>query len=496
MKRVVKAFALVTAVSVATRLMSFFFKIYLSRELGAEVLGLYQIALSVLSLMSCIGSSGLPVTLSRLSAENKALGDTRRSDSLTSLCLLISSGAALALTLAALAFPDAISAIFSDRRCVPVFYACLPLLATTSIYATLRGRFWGERNYAVFAATELLDEISKIILSVLFISGLGIAFADNSAYAYALVGGDVVVVAVLVVCYFAAGGKIAKPHGARKVLASAAPLTAARVVGSGIGTLNSLLLPALLVSLCGLTAAQATAEFGRASGMVMPLLFTPSSLTGSLAVVMIPELASMSATGNNAEIARTSAMAVKFAACVSAFFFVVFCACGEQIGKLLYDDATAGKYLSVASAAMIPMCLNGICTSVLNSLGKESLTFATGTASSLLLAALMAALVSSCGIYAYFIAMLAAQTLSLGAYLLFMHKYSHLPSETTIRLAALILFAAITAFALSQLSSLMSRLHPLVPIAVTGAVALIFCALYIVLSGTITRRDVAALLRK
>ena len=75
----VKAFALVTAVSAATRLMSFFFKIYLSRELGAEILGLYQIALSVLGLMSCVGSSGVPVTLSRLSAENDALG--RRCDS-------------------------------------------------------------------------------------------------------------------------------------------------------------------------------------------------------------------------------------------------------------------------------------------------------------------------------------------------------------------------------------------------------------------------------
>ena len=76
MKRVFKAFALVTAVSVATRLMSFLFKIYLSRELGAEVLGLYQIVMSVLSLMSCVGSSGLPVTLSRFVAEGKALART------------------------------------------------------------------------------------------------------------------------------------------------------------------------------------------------------------------------------------------------------------------------------------------------------------------------------------------------------------------------------------------------------------------------------------
>lgn len=496
MKRVVKAFALVTVVSTATRLMSFFFKIYLSRELGAEILGLYQIAMSVLSLMSCVGNSGLPVTLSRLAAENTALGCRRKSDNLTSLCLLVSSGIAAAMTLAAIAFPSVVSKIFSDERCLPVFYACLPLLLTTSVYAALRGRFWGERNYAVFAATELLDEVAKIVLSVLFITAFGVTTDSSLSYARALVIGDVIVVTVLVICYFASGAKLSKPRGARKVFASAAPLTAAHLTGSAISTLNSLLLPALLVAWHGLSTSQATAEFGRASGMVMPMLFTPSALTGSLAVVLIPELASMRAKGGTEAVARTSAMALKFAAAASTFFFVIFCACGVPLGTLLYDDPIAGKYLSVASAAMIPMCINGICASVLNSLGKEKATFVTGTAGALILAALMTALVGKLGIYAYFVAMIVSHTLTLGAYLALMHKHVGLTASVTARLTALILFAAIAAFSLSQLSAAMQSLHPLVPIAAVGAVALFSCVAYLGLSGTLTKNDVVSLMHK
>ena len=481
----VKAFALVTAVSAATRLMSFFFKIYLSRELGAEILGLYQIALSVLGLMSCVGSSGVPVTLSRLSAENDALGRRRDSDALTTLCILASGGAALALTLASLAFPSVVEKLFSDPRCVPVFYACLPMLMTTSVYATLRGRFWGERNYGVFAATELLDEIAKIVLSVLFITALGVTADAPVAYAYALVAGDVIVVAVLCVCYFASGAKASRPQ-----------LTAARLTGSAIGTLNSLMLPALLVSLCGLTTAEATAEFGRASGMVMPLLFTPSSLTGSLAVVLIPELASMSASGSRDAVERTSAMAVKFAAAVSAFFFVIFCACGVPIGTLLYHDAVAGKYLSAASAAMIPMCVNGICASVLNSLGHEKATFAVGTVGALLLAALMAALVGSCGIYAYFIAILVSHTLSLGAYLFLMHRHAGLTVKTTLSVAALIAFGSLAALSLSQLAAALSALPTAAIVAAIGAAALLLCAAFVGATGIFTKRDIESLLKK
>lgn len=497
MKRVFKAFALVTAVSVATRLMSFLFKIYLSRELGAEVLGLYQIVMSVLSLMSCVGSSGLSVTLSRFVAEGKALGDRRGSDGLTAFCLSVSAGAALLFTLASLAFPTLVSAIFSDKRCVPIFYACLPLLLTTSAYATLRGWFWGNRNYGVFAATELLDEISKIVLSVLFISGLSAAFASDNAYAYALVAGDVVVVVVLAACYFIFGGRIAKPRGAKKVVMSAAPLTATRLVGSSISTLTSLLLPALLVSLYGLTTEQATAEFGRASGMVMPLLFTPSSLTGSLAVVLIPELASMSATGSKSAIAGTGALSVKFAAAVSSLFFIVFCSCGVPIGELLYADPKAGEYLTVAAAAMIPMCVNGICTSVLNSLGKETLTFVGHTAGAVTLAAVMSAGVAFFGIYAYFIAMLVSQTLTLGVNLFLMCKYAGLEHKELLKLTAQIAFAAISAFALSQAADMLENALPdLATIAVTGVAALAFCAAYLPLSSTITKDEVRLLLKK
>ncbi|MEG1608869.1 MAG: oligosaccharide flippase family protein, partial [Clostridia bacterium] len=66
MKSFLKAFATISLISVVTRLISFIFKIYLSRKLGAEILGLYQICFSILGLFSCLSASGIPVTLSRL----------------------------------------------------------------------------------------------------------------------------------------------------------------------------------------------------------------------------------------------------------------------------------------------------------------------------------------------------------------------------------------------------------------------------------------------
>ena len=56
---------LVTVLSCFERFLGFIYRVYLSRELGAEGLGLYQITLSVLGLFMTITSSGVPISVSR-----------------------------------------------------------------------------------------------------------------------------------------------------------------------------------------------------------------------------------------------------------------------------------------------------------------------------------------------------------------------------------------------------------------------------------------------
>ena len=62
MNKTAKSFGIVTGFSIATRLVSFIFKLWMSRALGAEVVGLYQIALSVLLMLFTI-TAGAPTVL-------------------------------------------------------------------------------------------------------------------------------------------------------------------------------------------------------------------------------------------------------------------------------------------------------------------------------------------------------------------------------------------------------------------------------------------------
>ena len=67
--------SIVTALSVAERGLGFLYRIVLSRLIGAEGLGIYQVSLSLFALFLTLGTGGIPITVSRLISKSKAEND-------------------------------------------------------------------------------------------------------------------------------------------------------------------------------------------------------------------------------------------------------------------------------------------------------------------------------------------------------------------------------------------------------------------------------------
>ncbi|MDE6188653.1 MAG: oligosaccharide flippase family protein, partial [Clostridia bacterium] len=470
MRKLFKAFATVTIISIITRLLSFVFKIYLSRKLGAEVLGLYQICASVFMLFACICSSGLPVTLSRITAESDTIGNNKRQFGAVSTCLFAGILITLFIISVILIFPQILDFVFADERCRKLFIIFLPMLLTTCIYAILRGWFWGKKYFGVFSITELVDEILKILFAIILLEGAVLSVQKEYAYAISMLAGDIIVVALIIVLYFVKKGKLAKPTQAREIAKSATPLTVTRIFGSLMTTFISLILPALLVSKFHLSQSEATAEFGRASGMVMPLIFTPTSIIGSLGVVLIPEIASANAEKGVKSLSTSLSNAITFACLTACVFFTIFSSAGEQLGILLYDDAASGEYLAFAAIVMIPMCVNNLVVSMLNSMGKETNTFCSHIISCVALIIVVLTTPSVLGIKTYFVALGVFHTLSMTLNLIMLNKCVGLSGKILFKCGLCLIFS----FGVSLVNRLAVRaLSDYSPIALSITVAII-----------------------
>ena len=144
-----KSAAQVTVFSTIEKCLSFIYRIILTRIIGAEGIGIYQICLTVFAVFLTAASSGVPITVSRLMAKSGASGDTRGKHAAVTAGIV--STLIITIPIAIILFfgRNAFGFLFSDDRCMDIFIILLPGLVLTSVYSVIRGSFWGNNSFPI-----------------------------------------------------------------------------------------------------------------------------------------------------------------------------------------------------------------------------------------------------------------------------------------------------------------------------------------------------------
>jgi len=170
LKQFVKTVMIVTVFSMCEKFLGFLYRIYLSRTIGSEGIGLYQVALSVFALLLTVVCSGTPITVSRLMTKYRAEGKTDKVFKVISAGISFTLAVALPVALFFMVFGKKFTFMFADERCMKIFLVLVPGLVFTSVYSVLRGVFWGNKDFLPYSVTELLEEACMIIVGIVLIS--------------------------------------------------------------------------------------------------------------------------------------------------------------------------------------------------------------------------------------------------------------------------------------------------------------------------------------
>lgn len=374
-KRIFKAVAILTIFSLITRVLGFVFRIFLSRNLPATALGIYQIVLSIFGIFSALVSSGLPLVISRKTAQF-AVSKNKDAESRYMLASLIAGLLVSGISCACIfIFKKAFIVFLKDRQIYTLLLLLMPAIIFSSIYSTFRGNMWGHKNYFWVCFIELFEQLVRIIVCYfLFIKAPNVAF-KTQASVLSLTLACVVSGLLSILIYFIRGGRFKNAKSEyREVFKSATPITFMRVMQSLVQPLISIVIPLRLIA-SGMESASAIGEIGIVLGMTFPLLFIPSSIVGSLATALIPEISANSFEGKNTELKNQISASLNFALICSFILIPIYIALGKHIGVFVYNNAKSGIYLTTSCFLMIPICLNTIASSTLNSLGLEKKSF-------------------------------------------------------------------------------------------------------------------------
>jgi len=359
-----------TIFSVATRCLGFIYKIYLAKIMTTNELGIYNITLSVYMVFITIIGASIPLTVSKITAKNKALGQASYTNYSITSALIYNVIMALFLTLLALISKPLITLVIGNSLGYTVILSLLPSIFFTAIYAQLKGYLWGIENYFAVSIVELFEQILKISICVVFIMTnifnspiIAVANAINWSCGISTIYG--------IYLYVKNSGRFQYRNGYfKEIIKSSSPLTCVRLFTSLLAPIISFIIPLRLSSTI-FSKAEIISELGVLMGMSMPLLSIPSTIIGALCMILIPKISSENTSQVNKQISYYIIFTIS---CIFAFI-PIFIILGEPICELVFNHIQAGTYLKYFCWVMLPIGLAQITTSILNALNQEYKTF-------------------------------------------------------------------------------------------------------------------------
>ena len=370
-KSIVSSFVIITLFNALDRALGFVFRIYLSREMGAETMGVYQVFSWVFMALLTYITRGIPLVVSKRTAKADRAGETEKQNSIVgaALCIGLSTGAA-ALA-AAFASKPLLSRVMGENA-VRSLLLLMPSLLFSAVYSAFRGNLWGRSKFFAVAVVEVIEQIARMSCCfILFSRGVD----KLSASSLSLTAGCAISAAACALFYFRSGGKIAAPKGELKpLLRSELPITLSRAASTLASSVISVTVPALFI-LSGYSSQRAYALFGAASGMALPLLYVPMTVIGSLAFVLVPSVGASADEKKYESVNRSICSAVNFSSIIACLFVPLFAVCGGEIGKIVYDNADSGAFLVASAWILLPMSVEAITSSLMNSLDLEMRSF-------------------------------------------------------------------------------------------------------------------------
>lgn len=266
-------------------------RLILFRLLGAEGIGLYQMAYSYYGLMITFITGGFASSISLATAKDIQTG--RRLFHL-SLFILLFLGAAGGFFTYFFAHP--IAALFNKTELVRPIQLLAPAILLVPVLSLIRGFLQGASRYGYIAMSELIEQVVRVI-GMVFLAGYLLQFGLPEAVTGVIVGallGALIAFLFLLIPLSSASPNLPERHKPQSTAIPVFILSCLAIMGTRIilpvtDFIDSLLVPNRLV-FAGYSAQEATVIFGEFFGITATVVYVPALITSSLGHIIMPRL--------------------------------------------------------------------------------------------------------------------------------------------------------------------------------------------------------------
>lgn len=389
-KKFLKGTLILTASSMVVKVIGSVNWIILSRILGGEGIGLYQMGFPIYLMAITVSSAGIPVAISIITAEKVAENDFFGAKRVfnVSLRLLFISGLVFSSALWFGAGWLIENHWIRDARAYYSIIALAPAVFFVTFLASFRGYLQGWQIMMPTAASEVVEQLMRVVTMIVFaymFMPYGLEYAAGGASMGAGVGAFC---ALLVLMWFYARlkrslkdkmqGAVAakKPEAAGKIimrlLKLALPVSLSSLMLPVVANLDLLIVPQRLEA-AGFSVGESTELFGYLTGMAVPLVNLATIFTAAMTINLVPAISESRTLKDAAGIKAKISTAFRVAMIITMPCSVGLYFLAGDVAALIYNAPGAAGAIRTMSFGIFLLGLHQISTGILQGLGKTAL---------------------------------------------------------------------------------------------------------------------------
>ena len=376
---------ILTLTGLASRFIGFFYKIFLSRTIGAEGIGIYQMIFPIYGVCYAFTTAGVEIAISRFVSGEMARGKKERARSILWIGLAMSLSLSFLTVFLVYANADLLAIhILHEPRCAILLRIMSITVPFGACHSCISGYYYGLQKTAVPACAQLFEQLVRVA-AVCIIYQVSLEEGRTLTPAAAVIGLVLGEFASMLFGLFAVSSESLRGHAkktpdfpvrsfARRMFLEAAPVSANRVCMNLLGSAEAVLLP-LTLQQYGLNTERALSVYGTLTGMAMAFIQFPSVLTNAVSVMLLSSVSESQAAGNQNQIARTIRKTISFCLPLGIACTVFFLFSGKYLGLFFFKSEMAGDFIITLAWICPFLYLNSTLHSILNGLGKTASGF-------------------------------------------------------------------------------------------------------------------------
>lgn len=374
---------ILTISNLTTGVFGFIFSIVLSKELGAEGLGLYGLIMPIYDLFICLICGGMITAISKVAAAYFSKRDYSNLNKTIDAALIFNSIWAIFISILVFINAYFISLyVIKDSRTTEALKVMCPAMIFIALSSILKGYFYGTSNVKIPALIDICEKACRIIVIILIIKIFSLKTLNSTVTAayVTLTIGELISLILLYIFYiksrntktYNSGKPTDKIQLLFDVLIISFPLCLNGFLTTILSTISTLIVPRRLVSI-GINYSSALSMIGKFKGMSSTIIFFPIIVVTSMATILVPDLAKSISKNDYFAMEDRINEVIRIAFILGISSLAICKSIPNELGVLLYNRNDLGSYISFISWCAPIIYVASVTYGILNGFGKQKI---------------------------------------------------------------------------------------------------------------------------